>query len=112
MKFRSCPAKHRPDLKGKPSELQEGEYYIADQTYNDHTYSVLYCKLPEEKTTLSGLPLNTTPDKVGGRACWSFDGNVESPTLSPSILSSKWYGENTETVWHGYLTAGRFEACE
>jgi hypothetical protein len=35
---------------------------------------------------------------------WTWDGNVESPTLRPS-LGQRCCG------WHGYLTAGRFVAC-
>ncbi len=42
------------------------------------------------------LPLNC-PDG------WTWDGNQERPTLSPSI--------HCVDHWHGYLRAGRFESC-
>lgn len=35
---------------------------------------------------------------------WTWDGNVEKPTLRPSIL-------HTPCKWHGYLTAGEFVPC-
>lgn len=40
---------------------------------------------------------------------WTFDGNVESPTVQPSILVKRTYGpdhEKVEQVCHSYLTAG------
>lgn len=37
----------------------------------------------------------------GGRPQWDFDGNYESPTLSPSINCEKHCG------WHGYIRGGR-----
>ena len=41
---------------------------------------------------------------------WEWNGNREKPTLSPSI---ELMGRNPlETLWHGYLKDGIFEACE
>lgn len=37
--------------------------------------------------------------------CWLWDGNVEKPTLSPSIKRIGGCG------WHGFLTKGVFETC-
>lgn len=33
---------------------------------------------------------------------WEWDGDIESPTLKPSILRKSGCG------WHGYLTSGKF----
>lgn len=42
------------------------------------------------------------------RPTWTFDGNLEQPTLSPSILTrSSW--EGVEYVCHSFLRAGVFE---
>jgi hypothetical protein len=44
---------------------------------------------------------------------WNWDGNVDAPTLTPSILHTK----RVDGVypdgcgWHGYLTAGEFTSC-
>lgn len=45
-----------------------------------------------------------------GPGAWEWDGNRESPTLTPSILVNIVWGEEEELIelWHGYLTAGRF----
>lgn len=50
------------------------------------------------------LPVNGDPGK---RPTWAFDGNLEAPTLTPSILTKfNWLG--TEYVCHSFLTAGVF----
>lgn len=47
---------------------------------------------------------------AGGPPKWSWDGNLEAPTVSPSILSSYEYGENRQKrVCHSFLNAGRMQ---
>ena len=41
--------------------------------------------------------------------CWEWDGDEDKPTLNPSISTSNIRGEQ---VWHGFVRAGRLEACE
>ncbi|WP_298172068.1 DUF6527 family protein [Novosphingobium sp.] len=48
----------------------------------------------------SWLPIK--PDERG----WQWNGNAETPTLTPSILQS-----GLPCKWHGYLTAGEFVSC-
>ena len=44
---------------------------------------------------------------------WTWDGDEDRPTLTPSILVETLWGEDrTRVYWHGYMTAGRLEACE
>jgi hypothetical protein len=38
-----------------------------------------------------------------GCPTWEWDGNLDAPTLTPSI--------NCKACWHGYLKAGVFEEC-
>lgn len=47
------------------------------------------------RTTVKHDPANMN----GGTAQWSWDGNREAPTFSPSI--------NCKGCWHGYIRAGR-----
>lgn len=47
---------------------------------------------------LAGTELSTEP-------CWNFDGNIERPSLTPSIL------RRAPCKWHGYLTKGVFVEC-
>lgn len=50
-----------------------------------------------------------------GRAVWHWDGNVERPTLTPSLgLKVQAPGESLGADgyhWHGFLRAGVFEQC-
>ena len=48
-------------------------------------------------------------DKPDGVPAWHWDGDEDRPTLQPSIRA---IGPSDRTLWHGYLTAGRLEACE
>ena len=56
------------------------------------------------------LPIGGDP---GERPIWSFDGNLEAPTLSPSILTrltwSKAVEGMTDFVCHSFLRGGVFE---
>lgn len=49
-----------------------------------------------------------------GEPVWSWDGNRETPTLTPSILvyqMAEGTGERIGEHWHGFLTAGEFRSC-
>lgn len=47
--------------------------------------------------------INFDPNTPGPR--WVWNGNQDSPTLTPSILRT------VGCKWHGYLTDGVFKAC-
>lgn len=36
---------------------------------------------------------------------WGWDGNIETPTITPSIDINRGH-------WHGYLTNGVFKSCD
>lgn len=59
------------------------------------------CVRTDGGTGLHMLPVNTTVKSPS----WDFDGNLETPTLSPSILT-KW---GDKFVCHSFLRAGVFE---
>lgn len=50
------------------------------------------------------LPFETNPDHGGPR--WKWDGNVDTPTLTPSVQRADPDG----CQWHGYLTAGEWRS--
>ncbi len=52
------------------------------------------------------LPVNATTDI--DKPSWQFDGNLEAPTLSPSILTKSKIGDK-ETRCHSFLRAGVFQ---
>jgi len=65
----------------------------------DEDHSVIYIWLP-------GAPgpdaLGIKYGDPGGPRVWGWNGNVESPTLTPSIQDGN---------WHGYLTNGKLISC-
>ena len=78
---------------------------VLPSKYPENSLGVIYphqmCHCP---VVIGPHPNNVT---------WGWDGNVESPTLTPSILVSVMWGEERQRVfWHGYLKAGVFSACE
>ena len=107
MKFRSADGRLRQDLAGFPWQLAEGEFYFGGVCHGVRVFLMLWCRIPEKPTGPSGLPLNTTRE-IAGRHTWRWDGNVERPTLTPSIAC----GPDDARTWHGHLTSGRFAACE
>lgn len=59
----------------------------------------------EHDTGLHMLPVNSKEKSPS----WDWDGNLEAPTLSPSILSNK---DNPQLRCHSFLKAGVFEFLE
>ena len=57
------------------------------------------CKAPHY------LPFRGGPFSTGVGPEWTWDQNLEAPTLSPSVLMK------TPCGWHGYLRAGVWESC-
>jgi hypothetical protein len=63
---------------------------------------------PSGYSGLHQLPVNAPGiDKPS----WSWDGNLEAPTLSPSIRTKIDWGSGPQ-VCHSYLKAGRFDFLE
>lgn len=67
-------------------------------------YDALAFVCPGCNNNLHMLPVNTTKKSPS----WEWDGNLEAPTLSPSILT-KWGKEPKLFVCHSFLKAGVFE---
>lgn len=54
------------------------------------------------------LKEGTTREIIGTH--WNWNGNRESPTLTPSILH--WgNGRDNPSTWHGYMTDGKLIEC-
>lgn len=96
MKFESCPAVHAPDK--KPWELEVGEYCFRKRDGED----IMWMVVPEA---------DPAPRHISfGENGWTWDGNVEKPTVAPSIDAKD--DPDGESTWHGFLTDGVFKACE
>lgn len=60
----------------------------------------------EQYEGLHLLPVNAIEDI--GKPSWDFDGNLEQPTLSPSIITKSKIGTKN-TVCHSFLKQGVFQ---
>ena len=60
------------------------------------------CAVMHSNSGLHMLPVNCGDVKAPS---WDFDGNLDAPTLSPSILT----GRGSDNVCHSFLRAGVFE---
>jgi hypothetical protein len=73
---------------------------------DDHTYEALMFICPgcatDEASGLHMLPVNSSETT---QPSWEWDGNLEAPTLNPSILT----GKGSEVICHSFLKAGVFE---
>lgn len=54
-----------------------------------------------------GLHLLPIAGDTGGKPRWDFDGNLEAPTLTPSILTR--ISRDPELVCHSFLREGVFQ---
>jgi hypothetical protein len=67
-------------------------------------YRVLWFRDP--RGSVGCIPVEPLPpgelERWGGHS-WTWDGNEDRPTLRPSLLR--------RGGWHGYVTAGRMQAC-
>lgn len=89
----------------------DGAYIFQDvETQSGFKFQQLMCLCPCGCNSIRGIPLmregQTKPDLDNGmggkRPFWTWDGNEESPTLSPSIR------DVGHCFYHGHLTNGEW----
>jgi len=115
VQFRSCDCRRleRTDVDWWDDPSPEGSFYWSRETELGVTYRTLWIRMPydagERQHSWHCIPVHREgePRIDMRRAQWEWDGDPDKPTLRPSIR----YG-GPENNWHGYLTAGRLEACE
>jgi len=67
----------------------------------DESFTHIYIWLPGDRQGPSAIQINK--GAALGERVWGWDGNVDKPTLTPSIHSP---GQ-----WHGFLRDGRLVSC-
>lgn len=70
-------------MKARPVKLIYGEGYV-DCSIDDATHVML--NIPGPSGTLA-LPVITS-GKRNGTGCWTWNGNTDTPTLRPSVLTT------------------------
>ena len=115
MTFRSCDG-HRVDLPLDGSrwtaliEAGEGSFAYGELIDGDETYYTVMIHMPytAKHESVHMLRIYQDGEPRPKEPAWTWDGNRDTPTLSPSIACGMPKGSD----WHGYMTAGRLEACE
>lgn len=86
-----------------PREFENpGDFCWAIHNTDDDTIVAIYLKCPSCGST-HGVPV-----KPGNPHGWDWDGNLDKPTLSPSILFGDGHIDNRECRWHGFLRNGEW----
>lgn len=94
-------ARHVPglaELLGEPERYTPGDFDVVTSGQNGAARTFLWFVCPGPCRGLSAIALVTGPP---GRT-WQWDGNLVSPTLTPSI--------DHAGCWHGWLRGGEFVA--
>lgn len=113
MKFRSVDCRRVPsDTDLWTVDVPEGSFWWYRQGHNNETWRALWVKMPYDVAQNAHRWHNLRVREAGKprppEPFWEWDGDENKPTLTPSIGC----GPKDDHNWHGYLTAGRLEACE
>ncbi len=96
------------DAEGKYLGCTDDEAFDRDDAYEhgagaffwSKDYSILWIMIPAG-THPQGYclsPWHIKPNKNDGGHSWQWDGNIEKPTLTPSL--------HAVGIWHGYMRNG------
>lgn len=100
MSSRSCPMVYHDNLTDH-WDWPEGHfgYGVNMQT--------MYLRLPANScVSMCIIPIRL--NHGDGERAWNWDGNIEKPTLSPSIHHNANEAESAD-YWHGFVTAGEMK---
>ncbi len=80
--------------------------FIRDDSYICICYPVA-SSYPEEPPLRDyvAIPINKPDPNSHTKIFWTWDGNKDAPTITPSIRVLG--GSGQPDVWHGFLTAGK-----
>lgn len=96
---------------GRDALTEPGDFCFAGHDFlNGHAerkpseYSALLLNCPECGS------YHAIPIKPGNPQGWGWNGNVERPTLTPSIWFEHGHVNNDTCRWHGYLENGAWRS--
>jgi hypothetical protein len=84
---------------------------LSPVQYGEHHYQAILFVCPGCEASAKGSGLHMLPvsgDIPPGKPQWSFDGNLEAPTLNPSILT-RYNIAGVQFVCHSFIRAGQIQ---
>ncbi len=102
-----------------PLELRQGEEWVRSRDRLERPGDFFWQEEGGRPVAIViRLPGNAggsvAPIPITGDYAWGWDGNLERPTLTPSIWRNKRHPNEEQdhpNEWHGWLRAGRLESC-
>lgn len=117
MSYKSCDGVYHSEPLSEHCEevlkAPPGHFWITAPDADGVRY--IHMKLPSahENGAYCAIPIRQGgPGPNGGanRNPWGWDGNLERPTLAPSIFHD-YPRPDSESAWHGFLQGGQFKGC-
>lgn len=84
-----------------PGKVERGDFEVTTDEKTGQRWFWFVC--PGRCGHASAIALRPVVNPRPDQHSWEFDGNVDAPTLSPSI--------NHVGCWHGWLRGGVFSPC-
>lgn len=89
-------------MKGRPVKIQEGAGYVQCEA-SEATHLMLNLPGPTGHLVIPVIQHGTRRETP----CWTWNGNIESPTLKPSVLSKM--GRDGSVVCHSWINDGKVQ---
>lgn len=110
MSFQSCDMVYHATKDIPFMEFPMGHFYWAVDPTDGERF--LWMKLPSQDGDPMGaacsIPVRPAADP--SMPSWNWDGNLEKPTLTPSVFHDP-NQPQSRYHWHGFITAGRMVGC-
>lgn len=115
MAFRSAPMRYCPDGSkswGEKKALEVGDFFYEAcvDAEADAYLLYIYMILPAQDGGGSACSIPIGINKPAEEPSWKWDGNIERPTLTPSVFQAPRSPESRHH-WHGFITAGVMVGC-
>lgn len=107
MTFKSCPMVYHATKESAFHEWPPGHFYWSIDPEDGER--LIWMMLPRQDND-EGSPCILTVRPTPDTPSWGWDGNIEKPTLTPSVFHDPRNPESPHH-WHGFITAGEMKGC-
>lgn len=111
MTFKSCDMVYHPEADAHESVLDwpVGHFHWSVSSTGQRYIWMILPRQDNDAGAPCCIPIRPVSEGET-RASWAWDGNLERPTLTPSVLHAPSKPESPYH-WHGFVTAGRMVGC-